>query len=58
MVNIVTGIIGLATVITFLAFMVTWVPAPPLIIITGFVMVLAVIDFVQSVRSGANSIDR
>jgi hypothetical protein len=58
MVNIVTGIIGLAMVIAFLGFMVAWVPAPPLIIIIVFVMLLAAIDLVQSVRSGDNSVDR
>jgi hypothetical protein len=58
MANIITGIIGLAMVVIFLGFMVTWVPAPPLIIIIVFVMILAAIDFVQSIRSGANSIDR
>ena len=51
MTNAITGIIGLAMVMAFLAFMVIWVPAPPLIIIMVFVMVLAVIDFVQSLRS-------
>jgi hypothetical protein len=58
MVNIVTGIIGLAMVIAFLGFMVAWVPAPPLIIIIVIVMLLAAIDLVQSVRSGDNSVDR
>jgi hypothetical protein len=58
MVNIVTGIIGLAMVIAFLGFMVAWVPAPPLIIIIVFVMLLAAIDLVQSVRAGDNSVDR
>jgi hypothetical protein len=58
MANVVTGIIGLAMVIAFLGFMVVWVPAPPLIIIIVFVMILAAIDYVQSVRAGENSIDR
>jgi hypothetical protein len=38
--------------------MVAWVPAPPLIIIIVFVMLLAAIDLVQSVRAGDNSVDR
>jgi hypothetical protein len=50
MTNVVTGIIGLAMAMAFLAFMVVWVPAPPLIIIMVGVMILAVVDFVQSVR--------
>ena len=50
MTNFITGIIGLAMAMTFLGFMLIWVPAPPLIIIMVGVMILAVIDFVQSVR--------
>jgi hypothetical protein len=50
MTNVVTGIIGLAMAMAFLGFMVVWVPAPPLIIIMVGVMILAVVDFVQSVR--------
>jgi hypothetical protein len=56
MVNAVTGVIGLAMVMMFLGFMVVWVKAIPLIIIVVGVMLLAVIDFVQSVRRGENSI--
>jgi hypothetical protein len=50
MTNFITGIIGLAMTITVLGFMLVWVPAPPLIIIVVGVMILAAIDFVQSVR--------
>jgi hypothetical protein len=50
MTNFITGIIGMAMTITFLGFMLVWVPAPPLIIIVVGVMILAAIDFVQSVR--------
>ena len=50
MTNLITGIIGLAMVIAFLGFMVVWVPAPPLIIIMVGVMILALYDFVQSLR--------
>ena len=55
--TLVTGLIGVAMFVAFLGFLVVWVPAPPLIIIMVFVMLLAVIDFVQSLRSkdtGAN----
>jgi hypothetical protein len=58
MTNAVTGIIGLAMVMAFLAFMVIWVPAPPLIIIMVSVMILAVVDFVQSLRSKDTGADR
>ena len=58
MMNLTTGIIGLAMVMTFLGFMVIWVKAIPLIIIVVGVMILAVIDFVQSVRDKENSVSR
>jgi hypothetical protein len=58
MMNLITGIIGLAMVMTFLGFMVIWVKAIPLIIIVVGVMILAVIDFVQSVRDKENSVRR
>jgi hypothetical protein len=54
MTNLITGIIGIALVVSFLAFMLVWVPAPPLIIIVVFVMGLLIFDFVRSVRSGGN----
>jgi hypothetical protein len=50
--NLVTGIIGLAGVMTFLGFLLWWIKAPPLIIICAVVMLLLVWDFVQSVRTG------
>ena len=51
MTNLVTGVIGLAMAMIFLGFMLVWVPAPPLIIIIVGVMILATVDFVQSLRS-------
>jgi hypothetical protein len=48
MTNLITGIIGLALVMTFLGIVLAWVKAIPLIIIVVGVMILAVIDFVQS----------
>ena len=58
MTNLITGIIGMAMAIAFLSFMVVWVPAPPLIIIIVGVMILALIDFVQSLRLGQNGESR
>lgn len=55
MTNLITGIIGLAMVMTFLGFMVIWVKAIPLIIIVVCVMIMAVIDFVQTLKAAANS---
>ena len=52
MTNFITGIIGIVLVISFLGFMLVWVPAPPLIVIVVLVMGLLIGDFVQSLRSG------
>jgi hypothetical protein len=49
---LITGLIGIAMVVTFLGFMVWWVKALPIIIIVVGVMALLVYDFVQTVRSG------
>ena len=51
MTNFVTGLIGILLVLAFVGFMVWWVPAWPLIIIVAVVMVLLLIDFVQSLRT-------
>jgi hypothetical protein len=58
MTNLITGIVALAMVMTFLGIMVWWVKALPLIIIIVGVMILAVIDFVQSLSSKENSVSR
>lgn len=58
MTNLITGIIGLAMVMTFLGFMVIWVKAIPLIIIVVGVMIMAVIDFVQTLKAAANGARR
>ena len=50
----ISGIIGISMVITFLAVMVVWVPAPPLIIIVVSVMALLIWDFIQTLRYGEN----
>jgi xanthosine utilization system XapX-like protein len=52
--NLVAGIIGVGMVCAFLAFMLIWVPAPPLIIIMVGVMGMLVYDFVQTMRHGEN----
>lgn len=54
MTNLITGLIGIAMVMAFLAVMLIWVPAPPLIIIVVLVMAMLVYDFVNSVRSRGN----
>ena len=54
MTNLITGILGIAMVVSFLAVMLIWVPAPPLIAIVVLVMAMLVYDFVKSSRSGGN----
>jgi len=56
--TLITGIIGIAGVMTFLGLMVTWVPAPPLIIIVVGVMLLLIWDFIQTLRYGENGARR
>ena len=56
--TIVTGLIGIALIVTFLGFMVVWVKALPLIVIVVGVLSLLVYDFWLSVRGEANSPDR
>ncbi|MCP3390072.1 hypothetical protein NLM27_14935 [Bradyrhizobium sp. CCGB12] len=51
MTNVITGLIGLALVLTFLGILVVWIKAIPLIIIVVSVMMLAVLDFVRSLRT-------
>ena len=52
MTNIVTGIIGITAVCLFLGTLLWWIKALPLILIGALVVLLLVIDFVQSVRAG------
>jgi hypothetical protein len=52
MTNFITGVIGIAGVFAFLGIMLWWVPAPPLVIIVVGVMLLLLVDFVQSLLSG------
>lgn len=58
MMTLITGIIGIAGVMTFLGIMIWWVPAPPLIVIVVGVMALLVYDFVQTLRFGENGAKR
>ena len=53
--TLITGLIGIALLVTFLGIMVWWVMAPPLIIIVVGVLVLLLIDFVQELRAESNS---
>ncbi|MBH5391785.1 MULTISPECIES: hypothetical protein [Bradyrhizobium] len=51
MTNLITGLIGLSLMMTFLGILVVWIKAIPLIVIVVGVVILAVIDFVQSLRT-------
>ena len=51
----ITGVIGIAMLSVFLAVMLWWVPAPPLIIICVFVVALLLYDFVQSLMGDRNT---
>jgi magnesium-transporting ATPase (P-type) len=53
--TLITGLIGIALLVTFLGIMVWWVKALPLIIIVVVVLVLLLIDFVQELRAESNS---
>jgi hypothetical protein len=53
MTNLITGIIGIAGVLTFLGILLWWIKAVPLIIICIVVMALLIWDFVQGLRTGS-----
>ena len=55
MMMLITGIVGIAMLATFLGIMLWWVKAPPLIIIVLIVMALLIQDFVQTLRYGEGS---
>jgi hypothetical protein len=57
-VHLITGVLAFAMVCGFLGFMVTWVPALPLIIIIVGVMLLLAYDVVQTVRLGQDYAER
>jgi hypothetical protein len=52
---LVTGLIGIALLATFLGIMVWWVKALPLIVIVVGVFALVLFDFVQELRAASNS---
>lgn len=58
MLNLITGLIGIAGLAAFLGFMVWWVKAPPLIIIVVGVLALVIYDFIQTVRYGEDYAQR
>ena len=55
---VVTGLIGIAMLATFLGIMVWWVKAPPLIVIVVGVLALVIYDFVQELRAASKAATR
>jgi hypothetical protein len=55
MVNLITGLIGVAMVIVLMGFMLVWVKAPPLIIICLVVFALLAYDFYLTMRTGRST---
>ena len=54
MTNFVTGIFGIAGLCVFLGILLWWIKALPLIIIVAVTLLLLIIDFVQTLRTGNN----
>ena len=55
---LVTGIVGIAMLVVFLGFLVWWIKALPFTIIVLAVVLLALWDFVQTLRSGNSGAGR
>lgn len=58
MMTLITGLIGIAMLVTFLGIMVWWVKALPLIIIVCGVLALLIYDFVQELRAASRAATR
>jgi hypothetical protein len=58
MMTLITGIIGIAMLATFLGIMLWWVKALPLIIIVVGTLLLLLQDFVRELREDAGSSSR
>jgi hypothetical protein len=50
--TLITGLVGLAMLLTFLGVLLWWIRAVPLVIIVVGVMLLVLYDFVQILRYG------
>jgi hypothetical protein len=56
--TLITGLIGIAMLATFLGIMAWWVKALPLIIIICGVLALLIYDFVQELRAASRAATR
>ncbi len=52
MTNFITGVIGIAGLCAFLGILLLWTKAIPLIVICAVVVLLLLVDFVQSMLPG------
>lgn len=48
--NLIAGLIGIAMVCGFLGVLITWVPAPPMIIIMLLVLAMMIYSFILDMR--------
>jgi hypothetical protein len=58
MMTLVTGIIGIAMLMTFLGVLVWWIKALPFTVIVVAVVLMVIWDFVQTLRSGDSGAGR
>jgi len=58
MMTLVTGIVGIAMLVTFLGFLVWWIKDVPFTIIVVVVVLLLVYDFVRTLRYGESGTGR
>jgi hypothetical protein len=56
--TLVTGIVGIALLLTFLGILVWWIKALPLTIIVVAVVLMLLYDFVQTLRGGDSGAGR
>lgn len=55
MINLITGLIGIAMVAVYLGFLLWWIKAVPLIIICVVVLGFVIYDFIKNLRQGENT---
>ena len=58
MMTLITGIVGIAMLVTFLGFLVWWINDVPFTIIVVVVVLLLVYDFVRTLRYGESGTGR
>jgi hypothetical protein len=56
--TLITGLIGMAMLVTFLSILLWWIKAPSLTLIVVAVLVLQVWDFVRTLRADSNRAGR